>query len=162
MSSLGGVYRSRMFSAAILLTATLAGGQVAKVIIPAGSPEDQALQAITAENDEQKRIAMLQDFLQKFSGNQQAVIYGQWQLAQQYLDQGDTAKALEFGKKAADGQPNNLDILVFLAGAAQRGKANDVIVHCAVRGGTAFNGIASQAKPDGMDPDDYDLRFKQS
>ncbi len=152
----------RIFSVANLLLATLAGAQVAKVIIPAGSPEDQALQAITAENDEQKRIAMLQDFLQKFSGNQQAVIYGQWQLAQQYLDQGDTAKALEFGKKAADGQPNNLDILVFLAGAAQRAKANDVIVDCAVRGGTAFNGIASQPKPEGMDPEDYVLRIKQA
>src|SRR5260370_32627559 len=139
MSSLGGVYRSRMFSAAILLTATLAGGQVAKVIIPAGSPEDQALQAITAENDEQKRIAMLQDFLQKFSGNQQALIYGQWQLAQQYLDLGDTAKALEFGKKAADGQPNTLAILAFLAGAAQRPKATAETAECSVRRTTALN-----------------------
>jgi len=152
----------RMFCIAMLLSMCVAHAQVAKVTIPAGSPEDQALQAVTAENDGQKRIVMLQDFLQKFSGNPQAVIYGQWQLAQQYLDQGDTAKALEYGKKAADGQPNNMDILVFLAGAAQRAKANDVVVECAVRGGTAFNGIAGQPKPEGMDPEDYALRIKQA
>lgn len=146
----------------ILLAASVAGAQVAKITIPAGSPEDQALQAITAENDGEKRMAMLQDFLQKFSGNPQAVIYGQWQVAQQYLDQGDTAKALEYGKKAADGQPNNMDILVFLAGAAVRAKAFDVIVDCAVRGGTAFNGIAAQPKPEGMDAEDYALRIKQA
>src|SRR5262249_26711892 len=151
----------RMFYVAILLTVGAAGAQVATVTIPAGSPEDQALQAVTAETDGQKRIVMLQDFLQKFSGNSQAVIYGQWQLAQQYLDQGDNAKALEWGQKAADGQPNNMDILVFLSGAAQRAKANGVVVDCAVRGGTAFNGIDNQPKPAGMDPEAFALRIKQ-
>jgi tetratricopeptide (TPR) repeat protein len=152
----------RIFLVATLLTAAFAGAQVEKVIIPAGSPEDQAMQAISGENDVQKRIAMLQDFLQKFSGNRQAVTYGEWQLAEAYLDQGDTAKALEYGKKAADSQPNNLDILMFLAGAAHRAKANDVIVDCAVRGGAAFNGIAVQPKPDGMSDEAYQLRIKQA
>src|SRR5215813_10561062 len=143
----------RMFYVAILLTVGAAGAQVATVTIPAGSPEDQALQAVTAETDGQKRIVMLQDFLQKFSGNPQAVIYGQWQLAQQYLDQGDTAKALEYGKKAVAAQPNNLDILVFVAGAAQKAKWRDLLMDCVARGGVAFNGIANQPKPEGMEAD---------
>jgi tetratricopeptide (TPR) repeat protein len=105
---------------------------------------------------------MLQDFLQKYAGNPQAVTYGQWQLAQQYLDTGDTAKALEWGQKAIAGQPNNLEILVFVAGAAQRAKAYDVVVDCAVRGATAFNGIAAQPKPEGISPEDFALRIKQA
>jgi hypothetical protein len=44
---------------------------------PAGSPEDQALQVITAEQDAQKRVAMYEDFTQKFSSNAGAVASGQ-------------------------------------------------------------------------------------
>lgn len=146
----------------VLLTAIIAGAQVATIHIPAGSPEEKALQAISAENDAQKRVPMLQDFLQTFSSNQEMVVYAQWQLAQQYMDQGDTAKALEFGQKAVAGQPNNLDILVFVAGVAQKAKATDVIMDCTEKGGKAFNGMANQPKPEGMDPEDFALRVKQA
>jgi tetratricopeptide (TPR) repeat protein len=155
--------RGLFFMAGIVFLTTIAvSAQVATIMIPAGTPEDKALQQITAENDVQKRVAMLQDFLQKFSSNPQAVTYGQWQLAQQYMDQGDTAKALEYGQKAVAGQPNNMDILVFVAGVAQKAKANDVIMDCAMRGGDAFNGIARQPKPEAMDPEAYALRIKQA
>jgi tetratricopeptide (TPR) repeat protein len=149
-----------------LLTAATGIAQVATIHIPAGSEEEKAIEAVGKENDPQKRIAMLQDFLQKFASNQEMATYGQWQLAQQYLDQGDTAKAMEFGQKAVAGQPNNLDILVFVVGAAQRAKSksnsNDVIMDCAAKGGKAFNGMANQPKPEGMDPEDFALRIKQS
>jgi tetratricopeptide (TPR) repeat protein len=144
-----------------LLSAVTAGAQVATIHIPAGSPEEKALAAVSAETDAQKRAALLLDFLQTFAANQEMVTYGQWQLAQLYLDQGDTAKALDFGQKAAAGQPNNMDILVFVAGAAQKAKSNDVIMDCAVKGGKAFNGLANQPKPEGMDPDGFALRIKQ-
>src|SRR5215472_9413524 len=137
----------------LLLTSVNAGTQVAHLLIPAGSPEDKALQAINAEDDVQKRIPMLQSFLQQFAGNQQALIYGQWQLAQQYLDSGDIPKAMDYGQKAVAGQPNNLELLMFLAGAANRAKAYDVVVDCAVRGATAFNGIANEPRPEGVSPE---------
>ena len=146
----------------LLCCSGVTGAQVGTLSIPAGTPEDKALQAITAETDGQKRVAMLQEFLTTFASNPQAVAYGQWQLAQQYLDLGDTAKALDYGQKALAGQGNNLDILVFVAGAAQKAKNTDLAVDCAVRGGTAFNGIAKQPKPEGMDPEDYALRIKQA
>jgi Tfp pilus assembly protein PilF len=153
--------RRTLFCTFLVISIT-AGAQVVTIHIPAGSPEEKALEAVSAENDGQKRIAMLQDFLQKFSASPETVVYGQWQLAQQYLDQGDAAKALEYGQKAVAGQPNNMDILVFLAGAAQKAKATDVIMECADKGGKAFNGIANRAKPEGMDPEDFALRTKQA
>jgi tetratricopeptide (TPR) repeat protein len=151
----------RWFLCFVLLSTVAACAQVTRIMIPAGTPEDKALQAISAEEDAAKRVAMLQEFLQQFSSNQQAVAYGSWQLSQTYMDQGDTAKAMEFGEKAAALQPGNLDILIALATVAQKAKATDKVVDCAIRGGTAFNGIAKQTKPEGMDAEDFKLRVQQ-
>jgi hypothetical protein len=65
--------RHALFMAGIVFLITIAvSAQVATIMIPAGSPEDEALRAISAENDGRKRVALLQDFLQKFSSNFQA------------------------------------------------------------------------------------------
>ena len=145
----------------LALATAIAGAQVERIEIKAGTPEDHALQAITAEKDTQKRMAMLQEFVEKFSSNPQAVAYGNWQLAQQYLDKGEPAKAMPYADKAATSQPRNMEILVLLASVAEKLKDTDKIVDSAVRGGTAFNGIASQTKPEGMAADDFALRIKQ-
>lgn len=140
----------RLVLSLVLLAALAASAQVDKISIVAGTPQDQALQAISSENDAQKRVAMLQDFVQKFASDPQAAAYGNSQLSQEYFQQGDTSKAMEFGEKALAAQPNNLEIIVALASVAQKMGANEKIVDLAARGGTAFNGIAKQAKPDGM------------
>jgi tetratricopeptide (TPR) repeat protein len=145
----------------LLLAAIAVRAQVTRIMIPAGTPEDKALQAISAEDDVAKRVAMLQQFLQDFSSNQQAVAYGEWQLSQQYSEQGDTAKAMEHGEKAAALQPANLDVLISLATVAQKAKATDKVVDCAVQGGTAFNGIAKQTKPEGMEAEAFNLKVQQ-
>lgn len=144
-----------------LLITLPAWAQVEKIIMPAGSPEDKAQQAASAESDPQKRLALWQDFLKTFSSNPAAVAYGNWQISQQYLDQGDMAKSLEYGDKALAAQPNNLDILVFMATAAQKANNNAKVVDCAARGGTAFNGIAHQTKPAGMEDDAFALKIQQ-
>jgi tetratricopeptide (TPR) repeat protein len=145
----------------LLLAATVAAAQVDKIVIPAGTPEDQATQAINAETDAQKKVAMLQEFVEKFSANPQAVAYGNWQLAQQYMDLGDPAKAMQAGEKAVAIQPHNLELLVLLSSVAERLKATDKAVDFAVHGAEAYNGIAQQPKPEGMDPEDFALRVKQ-
>jgi tetratricopeptide (TPR) repeat protein len=123
--------------------------QVDKIVIPAGTPEDQALQAIGTEPDQQKKMAMYDEFLQKFAANPTAVVYGNWQLAQAYQQAGDNQKALECGEKALAGGPHNLDILVTLTTIAQGLKNNEKVFDYSVRGGDAFNLIAKQTKPEG-------------
>jgi len=145
-----------------LLVAISAGAQVTQIMIPAGTPEDQATGPIIAENDPEKKVALLLDYVQKFASDQQALAWGDWQLSQSYLDQGDTAKALDFSQKAMALQPNNLDILVSVANVAQRAKAPEVVIDAAVRGGNAFNGMHKEAKPEGISDEEFALHIKSA
>ena len=116
-------------------------------MIPAGTPEDQALQAISNEPDGQKKLAMYEDFVQKFSSNPAAVAYGNWQIAQFYQTSGDLEKALSYGDKALASAPGNLDILVSQTNLAQQVKSNAKIMDYATRGGKTYNSVAQQPKP---------------
>jgi tetratricopeptide (TPR) repeat protein len=129
--------------------------QLEKLVIPAGTPEDQALTAISNEQDAKKKVAMYEDFVQKFSGNPTAVAYGNWQLAQSYQTEGNLEKALSYGDKALAGAPNNLDILVSQANIAQQMKSGAKMIDYAVRGGTAYNSVAHAPKPEGMTDEQF-------
>ncbi len=133
----------------------LALAQLDKIVIPAGTPEDQALTAIANQPDAEKKLAMYQDFVQKFSSNSAALAYGNWQIAQTYQTTGDLSKALEYGDKALAASPHNLDILVSQANVAQQMKDNAKLMGYAVAGGQAYNGLEKQTKPAGMSDQDF-------
>jgi tetratricopeptide (TPR) repeat protein len=138
---------------------TLAGwSQNTKIVIPAGTPEDKDLAAITAEADAQKRIALYDDFIKKYADNKAAAAYGEWQLSQQYLSAGETAKAMEHGDKALELYPNDLDIVVSQAGVAQAMKDDGNVVEYAVRGAAIYNSIALQTKPADLSDEDWKAR----
>jgi tetratricopeptide (TPR) repeat protein len=132
--------------------------QIDRIVIPAGTPEDQALQEISKETDSQKKMALYQGFVEKFSSNPAAVAYGNWQLSQEYQAAGDLPKALEFGDKALAGAPHDLDILISLAGLAQQSKNDAKIMDYAEKGGQLFEGLAKQTKPDGMSDQDFAVK----
>src|ERR1035437_10615399 len=111
-----------------------ARAQVDRIIIAAGTDEDHALQAISSEQDPQKKLAMYEDFVQKFSSNPAAAAYGNWQLEQAYQATGDLQKSLDYGDKALAGSPHNLDILVSQAGVAQQTKNNAKLMDYAGKG----------------------------
>jgi tetratricopeptide (TPR) repeat protein len=138
----------------LIVLSLFAQAQLDKIMIPAGSPEDVALQAIGNEQDAQKKIAMYEDFLQKFSSNPAAVAYGNWQISQSYQTSGDLDKALAYGDKALAASPRNLDILVSQANIAQQMKNAGKVMDYAVKGGEVYNSIAKQPKlPDTSDKD---------
>jgi len=137
-----------------------ASAQVDHIVIPAGTDEDHALQAITSEQDPQKKLAMYEEFVQKFSSNPAAVAYGDWQLSQAYQSTGDMQKALDYGDKAVAASPRNLDVLVSEAGIAQQAKNNAKLMDYAAKGGEVCLSIAKQAKPEGMSDEDFATRVK--
>jgi tetratricopeptide (TPR) repeat protein len=138
-----------------------ASAQVDHITIGAGTDEDHALQAITSEQDPQKKIAMFEEFVQKFSANPAAVAYGDWQLSQAYQAAGDLQKALDSGDKALAASPHNLDILVTDAGIAQQAKNDVKLMDYAVRGGEVCASIAKQTKPEGMSDVDFANKVKE-
>jgi tetratricopeptide (TPR) repeat protein len=132
----------------LLFCSLFACAQLDKIMIPAGTPEDQALQAISNEQDGQKKLAMYEDFVQKFSANPAAVAYGNWQISQFYQTAGEVEKALSYGDKALASAPSNLDILVAQTNLAQQAKSNAKVMDYAIRGGKAYNSVAQQPKPE--------------
>ncbi len=151
----------RMLLAGSLLTLLCSAvwSQNTPIVIPAGTPEDKDLAAIAAEPDAQKRIASYQDFLTKYADNKAATAYGEWQLSEQYLAAGDTAKATDWGTKALQAYPNNLDIIASQANIAQAMKDNGRVVDYAVQGATVFNSIAKQPKPADVSDSDWSSKI---
>ncbi|MFL6443589.1 MAG: tetratricopeptide repeat protein [Candidatus Sulfotelmatobacter sp.] len=143
----------------LVFTISQASAQGDRIVIAAGTDEDHALQAITTEQDTQKKLAMYEDFVQKYSANPQAVAYGNWQLAQAYQGTGDMPKALDYGDKALGGSPHNLDILVSQVGIAQQAKNNLKLMDYAATGGEVCNSIAKQSKPDGLSDEDFSRKI---
>jgi tetratricopeptide (TPR) repeat protein len=139
----------------ISIVSPAALAQPETIVIPAGTPEDQALQAIAKETDAQKKLPLYEDFVQKFSANPAAVAYGNWQISQYYQGAGDLQKALDYGDKALAGSPRNLDILVAQASIAQQMKDNSKLFDYAVRGGEIYNSIDKAPKPEGMTDQDF-------
>ncbi len=135
--------------------------QVDHITIGAGTDEDHALQTITSEQDPQKKIAMYEEFVQKFSSNPAAVAYGNWQLAQGYQTAGDPQKALDCGDKALAASPHNLDILVTAAGIAQQAKNNVKLMDYAAKGGEVCASVAKQTKPEGMSDEDFTTKVNE-
>ncbi|MGA9039937.1 MAG: tetratricopeptide repeat protein [Terriglobales bacterium] len=140
---------------AVLLLSISLHSQSDKITIPAGSPEDQALQVITAEPDAAKKPAMYEDFLKTFASNPQAVAYANWQLEQYYQTTGDLPKALDYGDKALAVAPHNFDILVSQATIAQQLKDNGKIVQYCAQAGAAYNAIGKDPKPEGVSDQDF-------
>ncbi|HEV3511444.1 MAG TPA: hypothetical protein VGS05_07045 [Candidatus Sulfotelmatobacter sp.] len=148
-------------SCSFALLISQASAQVDHIVIAAGTDEDHALQAISNEQDPAKKLAMYEEFVQKFSSNPQAVAYGDWQLAQAYQASGDLQKALDFGDKALASSPHNLDILVSQAGLAQQAKQDTKLMDYAAQGGDICRSIAKQPKPEGMTDDDFAQKIAQ-
>jgi tetratricopeptide (TPR) repeat protein len=132
-----------------------------RIVIPAGTPEDHDLQTIAGEQDSAKKLALYQDFVQKYSSNPAAVAYGNWQISQAYQTAGDLNKALEYGDKALAGAPRNLDILVSQASIAQQAKDNAKLIDYAAKGGEACSAISKRPKPEGISDDEFNRQVAE-
>jgi tetratricopeptide (TPR) repeat protein len=138
-----------------------ARAQVTRIVIPAGTPEDAAIQEVTNQPDANKRLTLLQDFLQKFAANPMAVAYGNSQISQYYSAKGDNVQALAYGDKALAAAPNDLDLLSAQANLALQMKDYGKAVDYAARGGMVVQGIAKQTKPPEATDKDFAARVEQ-
>ncbi len=152
----------RLVVVAVLLVSLSAFAQLDKITIPAGTPEDKALQTITNETDAQKKLAFYESFVQEFSANPMAVAYGNWQISQYYQSAGDLEKALSYGDKALAARPIDLDVLVSQTNIARQMKNNAKVVDYATWGGKAYNDALHATKPEGMSDTEFASRMEDS
>lgn len=148
-------WRVGLYVWSVLLCSLPLSAQVDTIVIAAGTPEDQALTAISNEQDATKKLGMYEEFVQKYSANPAAVAYGNWQISQSYQAAGDLQKALAYGDKALANSPHNLDILVSQTSIAQQMKDNANVMNYAVKGGDVYNSIATQKKPEGINDQEF-------
>lgn len=145
--------KSLRYGAVFLLFALAAFAQ-SKIVIPAGTPEDRALTAISKEGDQQKRVEMLEAFVKQYAENRAAVAYGNWQLSQQYVTS-DPTKAMEYGDRALAAMPDAIDILQTQADLAQQTKNYQKCVDYATRAAVVINDIDKKPKREGVSDEDF-------
>jgi tetratricopeptide (TPR) repeat protein len=150
-----------VFFLSFAVFASQLNAQVDQITIAAGTDEDKALQAISNEQDAQKKLAMYAEFVQKFAANPAAAAYGNWQIAQAYQASGDLQKSLAYGDKALAGSPHNLEILVSQATVALQAKSYDKLMDYAAKGGEVCLSIPKQPKPADMSAEDFASKVKE-
>ena len=100
----------------VLLLTIPAWGEKQYKIVP-NSEEDRTLMGIQGEPDADKRLAMLEEFTQKFADSEALPYTYQMYLAA-YLELKQYDKAVEYGEMAADADDENLGVLVNLVRAS--------------------------------------------
>lgn len=144
----------------LIASASLAHAQIGKrVLIPANSPEDKALSAISAESDPQKKIAMCEDFLRKFAGSDAALVAVEM-LQADYMRAGNFAKALETGERALAIDPLDFDIITNMVRAAEQMNDTEKIFSLAERAGEMVKSYKASPPPPGTSPQELAQRQK--
>src|SRR5579872_4661983 len=143
------------FAIALAVLGAAAHAQVATIVIPAGSPADQALQQINAEQDAAKKFADFQGFVQKFASDPEAAAYGYWQLAQIESTSKHYQQSLAYGDQALALEPHSLEILSMQADSAEQLKQLPKVFEYATKGAALYHGIDRQPAPANLNAQDW-------
>jgi tetratricopeptide (TPR) repeat protein len=118
--------KSCLLGLVLLMLPATAQEQKQHFTINVGTPEGQMLQAIGQEPDDQKKLALAQDFLDKYPKHEGAGWVAS-QVVAIYVTEKDYDKALEAGDKAFANDPSDLDVAYNTLKAAE-GKEDPELV----------------------------------
>jgi tetratricopeptide (TPR) repeat protein len=141
-----------MVVAVALLGASAAQAQMGKrVVLQAGSPEDKALQEISAAADPAKKLELLDKFVSEFE-QADVVLLAYEMYVTHYAAEKNYARAFEFGEKLLARDPDNFNGAFALLRAAQE----QADLARLFQYGEAIAGIVARftalAAPEGEDP----------
>jgi tetratricopeptide (TPR) repeat protein len=113
--------------------------------INVGTPEGQMIQAIGGEPDDDKKLALAQDFLSKYPKHEGAGwVTGQLQSV--YLKQKEYDKAIDAGEKALANDPNDLDVAHYCLKAAEGKEDPDLVKTWSARTSQIARKITASSK----------------
>ncbi len=145
----------RQLGLLLLLLAVPAFGEKKYKITP-DSPEEKVLLEIQGEPDARKRLAMLDDFTQKFAASEALPFTHQLYLAA-YVETQQYDKAIEHGEKAAEADNEELATLINLLRATQA-KGDFARTHKWTMVAQSLRQKALANRPPEMDDDDWKKR----
>ena len=137
---------------ALLLLTLPAAAQEQKqhFTINVSTPEGQMLQAIGQESDDDKKLALAQDFLDKYPKHEGAGwVAGQLEVI--YVKQKNYDKALEVGEKAIANNPNDLDVAYDALKAAEGKEDPEILKTWSARTSEIARKIIASSKAPGDD-----------
>ena len=137
----------------VLLLAIPTWGEKKYKLVP-NSPEDRRLMEIEGEPDAKKRLAMLEEFTQKFAGSE-ALPYTYQMYTVAYLELKQYDKAVKYGEMAADADDENLDAIMNLVRAALETK-DYARVHKWSLAAVPLHKKAKANPMEDLDDDDFD------
>jgi tetratricopeptide (TPR) repeat protein len=116
----GDIMKLARFAPLLLaLFAATAQAQIGKtVIVPAGSPEDKAINAITGATDPAQKITLLDQFMKDYGSKPDLALLAETLYTSSYLQQDNYDKAIESGEKVMAADPDNFAAAVNLVRAA--------------------------------------------
>ena len=139
--------KSCLLGLVLLMLPATAQEQKQRFTINVGTPEGQMLQAIGQESDDQKKLALAQDFLDKYPKHEGAGWVAS-QVVAIYVTEKDYDKALEAGDKAFANDPSHLDVAYNTLQAAEGKEDPELVKTWSARtSGLARKAIASTKAP---------------
>lgn len=126
--------------------------------IDVSTPEGQLLQAIGQESDDDKKLALAQDFLTRFPKNEGAG-WAAGQVQAIYVKQKDYDKALEAGEKAFANDPNDLEVAYNGVKAAEGKEDPDQLKIWAARSSEMARKIIGSTKAPADDDEKQHLEY---
>ena len=118
--------KSCLLGLVLLVLPAAAQEQKQHFTINVSTPEGQMLQSIGQESDDDKKLTLAQDFLDKYPKHEGAGwVAGQVEVI--YVKQKNYDKALEVGEKALPNDPSNLDVAYNALKAAEGKEDPDVL-----------------------------------
>jgi tetratricopeptide (TPR) repeat protein len=151
----GAMKRLLLGVAVFLGLAATASAQIGKsVSVAAGTPEDKALSEIYAAPDGPEKIALLDKFTADFGNGDLALLADQLYM-QTYLAQKNYAKVVEYGEKALEVDPDNLETVVTMVHAADEQGDAPKMVELAEKAAAIIKRYQDSPPPEGVPPEEW-------
>lgn len=154
--------RMALLAAVCLVLATAAQAQIGKQVgVRAGTAEDRFLAEINRTQDPAERLALLEEFLEEFAG-QDVVLLAYEMLVAHYAAAQDHAKAYEYGEKALEVDPENFQAALNLFRIAQEQNDTEKMYGYGERIGGMVERYKARPRPEGMPEELWEQKRRET
>jgi len=151
-----------LLSAVLLLGASLTSAQIGKrVVVQAGTPEDKALQEISAASDAARKVELLNKYVADFASSD-VVLAGYEMLLAHYLGEKNPAKVYECTDKVLAFDPENFDGAFMALRAAQESADAAKLFHYGELIGGILARYKTSAVPQGTEAEAWELHKRST